>query len=224
MSEPGDNQNERLLKEKSLAFFGAITASVSHELNNVVSIIQQTSGLLEDLLYSSQSGPPIENERLQRIVDGINQQTVRGVGIIGRFNYFAHTVDNPVQEYELNKTLDNLVGLCGRFADMKRVKLEANLSGQDIPMSGSPFNVQQIVFLYLKRMLAVAERDDTIVVTSGSNGSGAEIVVEGPAKVPEDGFDEAYVRMLVDRVNGSISLTDREERLVVELALPGGAT
>jgi C4-dicarboxylate-specific signal transduction histidine kinase len=220
MSEPEDNQNERLLHEKSLAFFGAITASVSHELNNVVSIIQQTSGLLEDLLYSSQDGQPIGNEKLQRIVDGVSQQTSRGVGIIGRFNYFAHTVDNPVQEYELNKTLDNLIGLCGRFADMKRVKLETALSGQDIPVNGSPFNVQQIVFLYLKRMLAVAQRDDIILVSSQMDGSDVHIRVEGPSGVPEDGFDDAFSGQLVDRVKGSISLADRENRLVVELVLP----
>ena len=41
MTGRNDQTDEQLLRERSLAFFGAITASVSHELNNVISILDQ---------------------------------------------------------------------------------------------------------------------------------------------------------------------------------------
>lgn len=39
-----------LLREKGFGFSGAITASLSHEINNVFAIINELSGLLEDFL------------------------------------------------------------------------------------------------------------------------------------------------------------------------------
>jgi len=62
-----DSEQERLLKDEGLAFFGAITASISHELNNVIAIIDQSAGLLNDLLAGAQYGRPITNEKLERI-------------------------------------------------------------------------------------------------------------------------------------------------------------
>jgi C4-dicarboxylate-specific signal transduction histidine kinase len=224
MSDPADNNDDRLLSERSLAFFGAITASVSHELNNVVSIIEQTAGLLDDLLYGAKEGRPIENERLQRIADGINQQTARGVQIIGRFNFFAHTVDHPATDFELNKTLDNLVGLCGRFADMRQVKLESRLKTDEIGMKGNPFNVQQVIFLYIKRMLSAAQRDDTIAVSCGADGDSATVTIEGAAAEPEEGFDTGVVELLTGRLGASLTTRNEGERLIVRLMIPRTAT
>ena len=68
MSDIDNGDIERVMWENSLAFFGAITASVSHELNNVMSIIDQNNGLLKDLLAV---GHPISNERLERINNSI---------------------------------------------------------------------------------------------------------------------------------------------------------
>ena len=56
-----ENRNE-ILKEKGLAFFGEITASVSHEINNAISIINEYSGLLEDLTYTAERGENVSSE------------------------------------------------------------------------------------------------------------------------------------------------------------------
>ena len=39
-------------RQNGFAFFGAITASLSHELNNVLATIKELSGLLEDLVHA----------------------------------------------------------------------------------------------------------------------------------------------------------------------------
>ncbi len=214
-----ENNDQRLLREQGLAFFGAITASVSHELNNVISIIEQTAGLLDDLLYGARQGRPIEPESLQRIADGIGKQTNRGVGIIGRFNTFAHMADHPAQEYELNQTLSNLTGLCQRFADMKRVKLMTNPSADEILMYGSPFEVQQVLFLCIRHMLDNAERDDSVSISAETVGTEAQILVEGPA-FGEDGKLEAYFDLLVSRTGGKREVRSEGGKVTVQIVLP----
>ena len=89
MSSDSGDEREQLRREKDLAFFGAITASVSHELNNVISIVYQTAGLLNDLLAGAQRGRPISDERLEQIAIRIGEQTERGAAIIKRLNAFA---------------------------------------------------------------------------------------------------------------------------------------
>jgi hypothetical protein len=42
----------------SLAFFGKVNASISHELKNVMAIISETTGLLGDLSEMARGGTP----------------------------------------------------------------------------------------------------------------------------------------------------------------------
>ena len=43
--------NEKAMDE--IAFFGKVTASITHEIQNVLSIIKESSGLIDDVLSFS---------------------------------------------------------------------------------------------------------------------------------------------------------------------------
>ena len=62
--------NKNLLHKKELEFFGKITACISHELNNVLSIINEYTGLLEDLTL----GEAVDKNRIQKITKSISEQ------------------------------------------------------------------------------------------------------------------------------------------------------
>ena len=164
MNAREDYSDERLLNENGLAFSGAITASVTHELNNVYSIIDQTIGLLEDLLVNADPDRPIPNDRLQRIADKIQAQTQRGVGIIKRLNTFAHSVDEPESEFEVNQLVENLVELSRRFANLKKVELDVSYYSEPVTIRNNPFLLQQALFLCLKQALENAQKGVRITV------------------------------------------------------------
>ena len=46
------------LTETSLQFFGRVSASISHELKNVLAIINENAGLLEDFTLMGDRGIP----------------------------------------------------------------------------------------------------------------------------------------------------------------------
>jgi signal transduction histidine kinase len=128
MSDSDHLDDARVLRDQSLAFFGAVTASVSHELNNVISIVDQSAGLLADLVAGARQGRPIPEEKIERVAETVERQTQRGLGIIRRLNKFAHLVDVPELEFDLNELVDNFVALNTRPADMRRVGLEIRSS------------------------------------------------------------------------------------------------
>jgi len=51
--------------ETGLQFFGKMTASISHEIKNVLAIINENAGLLEDLALMADGGAEIEPQRLK---------------------------------------------------------------------------------------------------------------------------------------------------------------
>jgi C4-dicarboxylate-specific signal transduction histidine kinase len=73
-----DNFDQR----SNLNFFGKITASVTHELNNVFSIINEYNGLLEDQIFIAESELTPNIEKLSRIQDRLAKQIARGETII----------------------------------------------------------------------------------------------------------------------------------------------
>ena len=110
-----------LLHELELAFFGTITASVSHELNNILSIINEYSGLLDDLILAESKGKPIEKVRIQKIALNIAEQIKRQRDIIKLLNRFAHRVDVPIAQFNLNELVNDIIKLSQRFASLRRI-------------------------------------------------------------------------------------------------------
>jgi len=209
MSELPDNESERLLTDNSLAFFGAITASISHELNNVISIVDQNAGLLEDLLCGFRNGRTIPDEKLARIAETVQRQTQRGLALVRRLNKFAHTVDVPETEFDLNETIVNLGNICTRFAELRKVRLVLPTENARLPITGSPFLLQQYLFRVLTRMLKVSSINDIIKLSLSDDDNMIMVSVEGPL---EDYEAEPHERFIDDFLLQRLRATTRYEQ------------
>jgi hypothetical protein len=111
------------LSQTESAFFGRITAGVTHELKNVLAIINEASGLMQDLMALSKETPAY-HDRFQKALTSIKGQIQRGQSLIARLNQFAHTPDISVRTVDLFEAADHLVALSQRFATLKNVTLK----------------------------------------------------------------------------------------------------
>jgi hypothetical protein len=89
------------LRDLEMAFLGKITASMTHEISNTLAIIQESAGLLSDLINLSKEGSFPHKEKFQRVLGNINDQVRRG-------GWTAWWATAPGQHL----FLDNLPGLC----------------------------------------------------------------------------------------------------------------
>ena len=174
-----DEKENRLLREQALSFFGTITASLSHEINNSVAIITELSGLQEDLLLGAEQGRPIDNGKMLELSQRITNQVKKGREFIKRLNRFAHTVDNAITDYDLREVLDQLAALAQRFAFLKGVNLEASLEKESVKIRGNPFGLQQAVFICIRLVIDASNKDETISVTFEKEEPGARILITG---------------------------------------------
>lgn len=207
--------------DDSLAFFGAITASVSHELSNVIAIMDQTTGLLEDRLAGAQEEIRITREKLETIVTSLQKQAMRGLDIIKRLNRFAHSTDHIRQTFDIGETLQNLIRLIGRLATTKGVTLETRLPATPIAIENNPFYLQQAVFAAVKAVLVHAQPGDVVTISLREHDHKAEMTVERPisASAAED-IEVAELTSVMHKLSGAYKIAREHERVAVCILVP----
>ena len=129
---------------ESLAFFGKVNASISHELKNIMAIISETAGLLTDLSEMAKRGNPIELDMLTESTQSIVEEIQRGFTTIRQMNRFSHSVDNPVASIDLREVLDLVSHLSGYLSFAGRM----NIRPVDAPpqVVTCPFILQAVIY------------------------------------------------------------------------------
>lgn len=135
--------------ETGLRFFGKMTASISHEIKNVMAIINESAGLLEDYSLMAEKGLPIDPARLKTVSQRVAAQIRRADGITANMNRLAHSVDGFQRSVDIKETLELAVGLAQRLADMRSVTLEFTPPSDFVTVITSPFHLQNLIWQVL---------------------------------------------------------------------------
>jgi len=216
---PGDT-----MERDELAFFGTIVASVTHELNNLLSIIDQVAGLLGDLATKAQVGEAVDPQRLETLRGRIDRQARKGIEIVRHLNSVAHTLDECDGPFDASATLEDLLALSARFADLKKVRL-VRTDWVDWSGTGDAFLLQRGVHEALRRILAESTEGDRIEVDSRRDGRAGVISISGSAQSSAQDDDEGIRRLagVMRALGGGYRLkTNDEGGTVLELRLPAG--
>ena len=201
--------NDTLLRQSGLGFFGAIAASLSHELSNVFATINELSGLLEDLALAAERGKAMDPARIGNVAGRITAQLRRGQCQTRQLNQFAHSADSPRAQLDGRQVIEEMVALCERFFRLRKVQLKGVASGEPVPMETDPFLFRQLVWACLELALAATEPGDRaqIGITATHDGARLEVMTNrsgSTASRPEDGAEAAVLSMLAQALGGRI--------------------
>jgi C4-dicarboxylate-specific signal transduction histidine kinase len=202
-----NDKDEHYLWRKNLAFSGAVTASLSHEINNVLTIINELAGLLDDHMAAAEHGRPLDPDKLKKTTDKIAKQIERGKTIVKRLNSFAHSSDESVASVSLRQLLERITAICERFASLKRAVIESEFPEDDVELTTNPFMLQQAVFSCIQMCLAAADRERRVAVRYEKVDSGAVVLVEGADSVSstdEVRAEMAFLTLLMRELDGAV--------------------
>ena len=107
-----------------LAFFGKVNASISHELKNILAIISEAAGLLQDLTDMATKGKKIELEMLKTCSQDIVEEIQRGFTTIKQMNKFSHSVDDPAKKVNLVDVVDLMIALAKYLSFASKVRFD----------------------------------------------------------------------------------------------------
>jgi C4-dicarboxylate-specific signal transduction histidine kinase len=201
MSENVDQE----LGNAGLKFFGTITASVTHEIKNCLSIINECSGLLDDLMASREGPDPA---KLKRTTTRIAAQVERADQIVKRLNKFAHTVDEPVQHVDPRDMIDNLVKLSLRLAARKSVEIGAELGEQPLAITTNAYRLQHAVFSGIELALSVATGGETLTISLREENGGAIVSLDGLDfdSIEKTGLESSPIGALMMSLGGRVEI------------------
>ncbi|MBU2497770.1 MAG: hypothetical protein KKE57_02605 [Proteobacteria bacterium] len=213
------------MREIETAFVGKMIAGVSHELMNVLAIIKERSGLIEDLLALDNTSFPYR-DKLTKTLLTIREQVGRGMEISDRVNKFAHTMDESMVRLGIDELLDQLAFLMQRFARLKKVQLKVGPVEPSVLIDTDPFRLQMILAACLEYCLARTASQG--VITLQCQHKGKEIAIQcvsEPNSSPKEDVHEfpnlqANLQQALDDLGLRLLPLSGKHQVGLELILP----
>ncbi len=189
--------------EDGIRFFGETVASVSHEIKNCLAIMNESAGLLQDLVMLNQKGKPLDPARIDRIAQQISGQIQRADTIVKNLNSFAHSSDLPEKNIDLSEILSLTVALAKRSAANRGVSIHLILPQKKIMTTTNPFFFMQVIRQCLDFSMSTV---------------GAEKVVEVMPDVKEDHIEIVFAKLEdLETQNRNLFFTEKLETMLEKL-------
>ena len=150
-----------------MASIGRLAASVAHEINNPLAIINEKAGLIKDLFVFNKQH--VEDQKLIGLVDSVIYSVDRCATITRRLLNFARRTESKIVSLNLKEVITEVLGFQGKEAEYKSIEVSVDVP-DEIPELESDRGCLQEIFLNLFNN-AFAAMD---------NGGKLEIIVRQP--------------------------------------------
>lgn len=205
-----------------LQFFGKMTASISHEIKNTLSIMNESAGLLDDLTVMAEKGMALDPARIKTHAGKIMKQIQRADGIVRLMNRFAHSVDETVKRIDLFDMTEFVAALSARFASMRGVELATPRPEKPITVQTNPFFLNHALWVCLDFAMDKAGKKQTLVLDIGERENRARVVFKGLGVI--DSSPDAPVlgegaKALMGLLEAEIEVDEKKGELILSLPL-----
>jgi len=163
-----------------------MNAAISHDMKNVLAIINETASLLDELVELQQNGQIEPNpEKLRTLSRRIVNQVERGQNVISNMNAFAHSIDAPEREVDLAQVMRIMAVLSKHFTTGKTLDLDLPEPGPRV--TTHPFFLNNLIHHAIKFAIASTGPEKKIRIAVKAADGGGEIVspaLHGRRKLP----------------------------------------
>lgn len=161
--------------------FAKISAAISHEIKNTLSIINENAGLLEDYAQMAEQSGGLPLDRVLSITQTIAKQVERSNIIMKNLNRYAHSGDTSLAHANLQETLSLVVALASRQAAMKEIHTTVECP-HDIAICTHLISLESLIYLTLLTLYEDCAAGSTVTVCGDVEQENiAENVVENVA-------------------------------------------
>ena len=203
-----------------IQFFGKMSASISHEIKNVLAVINENAGLLQDICFMADRGKPVDIARLKKIAGDVKDQVRRADRIETAMNRFAHSADEPSTETDLGE-LTALLGLLAmRFAAMHGVAIETLAPPAPVLVTTSPFRLLNLLWICLDCAMTAAGSGKTVELVAEKTTEGGLVrfrKLEQPSAASVAGIALGKLSALPRMLNATVAADSTKSELVVRV-------
>ena len=203
---------------EDLAFFGKVNASISHELKNILAIISEAAGLLQDLTKMAAEGQKVELEMINTCSQDIVEEIQRGFAAIKQMNTFSHSVDDPLKRVNLIEVLDLMIHLAGFLSFASKVRFDPPPEAAPMVLT-CPIRLQNLIYRALIFAFESAGPDGQIEVAIQPQPEGsARITFSGLGSSNGRSFASDKAKLIAASIG--INILESPDLQRFELAVP----
>ena len=178
-----DAMNMGMLKEaehtEKLASIGRLAAGVGHEINNPLAIINQKTGLIEDLLQMSEDFP--HKQTIEQSLKGINTSVYRCKAITHRLLGFARRTEVKSEILDVNEVISEVLLFLDNSLLYNRIRLCMDL-GENLPeVKSDESQLQQVFLNIINNGIDAIGKEGHITITTymvaGNQGGGKFLLI-----------------------------------------------
>ena len=175
---------ESVAQSEKMATIGRMAASVAHEINNPLAIIQEQVGVLNDVLAAESE--TLSTAELRERLGKILAQVQRGRTVTHRLLGFSRRLGPGVEPVDVAAALNETVGFVANEAEAMHIRI-VRAYDADVPMIRSSLaRIQQVFLNLLNNALDAVGREGEVRLAVRQFGDGVEVTVadNGPG-IPE---------------------------------------
>jgi len=169
-----------------MATMGRLAASVAHEINNPLAIINEKAGLLSDLVNRTEDHP--HREKTMQSLESIRNSVERCGKVTHRLLGFTRRLEPHVEPIQLDGLLMNVLSFTGKEVEHRNITVETSFSPGVPPVESDRGQLQQVFLNIVGNALEAVKDGDRIIlgVSEQSGGFVAVTVEDNGAGIPRD--------------------------------------
>ena len=197
-------------------------ANVSHEFNNVITVISELAGLLKDLSLMAQKGREVSPEKIESIADNISKQVGRGKHLVSHMNRFSHSTDETRAQVDPCGIVENMQVLTDRLFKNRQSNIVFRAPEEMFSLNTDPFELRRILFHCLDRFLDTSSSEISITLNRSESGGALELQISGEVESISENFME-HIEQLKEQttaLDGQLSFEQSGKQVLFRLVLP----
>lgn len=200
---------------EGLAFFGKTNRLISHELKNVLAIISETLGLMEELLALPGTDMDLIPGKLHALSISIIEEVERANNITKSMNTFAHSVDTFIKEVDIKQIVMQVIELMKLDSVAKNTNFHL-LGSESCMIQTSPFFLANLIYHVTNTFLHGGGPGKEIRISFDSDDNCVWLVYAGLTGIIEE-FPTKRQSFLAKAVSAKLSLNVSSGELNIEL-------
>lgn len=191
------------------AFLATMTASATHEVRNVLAIIKESAGLIEDMTRLFAKNGMLDNEKVFRAVGRIEAQVRRGADLLTNLNRLSHALDSDLATVDLNTEVEQVAFLSQRFARNRGHQIIVHPTEGGVRTSVHPLHLHMALFSAMECCIEELPEGAEVVLATGVRDGLPTVEFRGVSEAgevvgPSDGEAWSRVRDWTDSLGAAL--------------------
>jgi len=200
-------------ENREAALIAEIASGTTHEIRNILAIVKESAGLIDDLIYSFDRRGSLDQDKVKRSIGRIEAQVARGAALLSNLSRLAHSLDEVEDTLELNQEVEQVAFLCQHRARRKRQVLTVQPAGQSPTLTVNPFQFQMTLFTAVECCIEQLPQGSTLVISTERENDRSIVEFTGEAgdqampSTPTEATGWSRLLELVDDLGASLEVT-----------------